>query len=304
MKKMKKKLFRQSVIIALMSIPNLAMSQDLSQFNLEAHYELTSDLNDLTSNHDTITILDPVISSGGIYSRGCFFSQSVSADTCNIITPHINAMNNNAFAIQIDFNLSSFNGPIIQAGVFTRYLGLETDPNGVLGLMTGSQSFDNISNVTLQLSNWYNATLIHNTTDSTTNVYIDNQLVFTKHQYLNHPSNENQILNTNFSTSKSFHGYWKDLKVYSTNTPLSIKEQESMNILNLYPNPASSILNVELNKDVIAIDYKIFNVNGKCIKESDLIEDHLDIDVLKPGLYYVTFYQKNKYYGASKFIKE
>lgn len=303
---MRKKSFILPFIIALMSTSNVLWSQtlDLTSFNLEAEYPLTSDLNDAVMNYDTVTTLSPVISTSGIYSRGCYIGQTIFADTCNIMTPQVNAMNDNAFAIQVDFKLSSFNNPIIQAGVTFRYLGLETDANGVLGLITGSGSFDNINSTVLQLNSWYNATLIHNTADSITQVYIDSQLVFTKHQYLNHPTNENQISNTNFGTSSSFHGYWKNLKIYSTNITLSIENIMPEKSIIIYPNPVSSVLNFEFDENLSSTSYKIFDISGQCIEQSTAREKYLDVSTFKAGLYFVTFYEDEGILGTGKFIKE
>ncbi len=81
-------------------------------------------------------------------------------------------MNDTAFAIQMDFRLSSLGKPIIVAGHGYRYLGLETHNDGMLFLRTcsGSKGENDIEDVFLNEDVWYNAMFIHKTIDSVTHV--------------------------------------------------------------------------------------------------------------------------------------
>ncbi len=57
---------------AIFITPTLTLkSQDLSSFELRAHYPLSADGVDHTGNYDPIEFEKPVFSFGGILSRGC-----------------------------------------------------------------------------------------------------------------------------------------------------------------------------------------------------------------------------------------
>ncbi len=297
----------QSILLTMVSIIaflNDLCSQnlDLSDFELKAHYELSSNGLDLTGNYDSIELELPIFSFGGILSRGCYVFSSNGGDSCLIETPQIYAMNDLKFAIQIDFRLLSFNEPIIQAARGYRYLGLETNSSGNLVLKTSGNEEDEISNVVLELDTWHSATLVHNTLDSITQVYLDEELVFTKKKYLNHPEDENEISNSNFASGNAFFGYWKNLRVYSTDN-ISSNSNINQPLLNIFPNPANSFLSIETPL-IGQINYSIFDIAGRCIKKSNLNNNRINIVSLKPGIYILTISIDGSFLNKSKFIKK
>ncbi len=286
-----------SIVFALNS--TIVQALDLSQFELKASYALTSDGVDETGNFEDMQLVNPIFEDGGVFSWGCW--SSGAKDSCLIATPQLNVLNDIAFAIQLDFKLSTFGLPIFQAGNSYRYLGIQSTTSGGLILKTGSQAEEEVPEFIFNIDEWYTATVIHNTHDSTTTVYINDELVFTKKKYLNHPNNDNIISNTDFSRGKAFFGYIKNLNIYSTDEILSIDDQyiDDQNIL-IYPNPASSSINIHVETSQ-PIDYSISNSVGIEVLFGRISESKQSIDIqeLPVGIYVLMI--ENRSY---KFIKD
>lgn len=303
---MKRRSLKSSILIFTLAVSNFVIAQqlDLSGYELKAHYELSSDGIDFTGNYDTIELDNPIFEFGGILSRGCYVNSSNFGDSCLIETPEVNAMNDLSFAIQVDFRLSSFNKPIIIAGHGYRYLGIETNSDGSLFLRTNNSIEDDIENIFLEQDEWYNITLLHNTLDSNTYVYLNQELIFTKKKHLNHPDDDNEISNSNFSAGRAFKGYWKELKVYSTNMISSVESSKNKHEeINVFPNPANTILNFDMSV-APNLSYAIFDTNGRCMERSNLSESSIDITNLFSGIYIVAIYDEEKPMGRAKFIKQ
>ena len=200
--------------LLLFIVPLSILAQNLEDRNLEikASYPLKSDGVDSTGNYGEISFGDHKFIDGSILSKGCVKIN----DTCLIVTPQIDALLDKAFAIQIEFKISKFGGAIIQAGNGYRYLGMATTGTGNFGMKTGSQKETIFNDVQLVLDKWYMATILHNTADSMTEVFLGNKLIGTLKQYLDHPTTDNQISNIDHSRGIAFSGYLKNLRVLSS----------------------------------------------------------------------------------------
>lgn len=285
--------------IVLTSANASAQDLDLSDFELKANFPLSSDGVDASGHYGDMKLTTPFFDYGGIFSWGCWVGTSGTKDSCLIATQQIDALNERAFVIQLDFSLSTLGLPIFQAGSGYRYLGLQTSTSGTLKLKTGSQAEEEIEDVTLNVDEWYTATVIHNTHDSTTKVYINDELVYTKKKFLDHPANDNIISNTDYSRGKAFFGYWKNLKVYSTDNILSVEDDEIISeTARICPNPAHSF--IRLNMDFRDnTDYFISNSLGARVLSGKLNSNKsIDIQDLPTGVYNLRI--DNKGY---KFIK-
>ena len=295
------------VFIFLLFSSNILLAQelDLSEFELKAHYELSSNGIDLTGNFDTIELDNPIFALGGILSRGCYVGGANFGDSCLIETPEIDALNDPSFAIQLDFRIPNFGPtkPIVIAGKGWRFLGIESKSNGSLTLRTNNSTKDDIDGIFLNQDEWYNITLLHNTIDSNTFVYLNQELIFTKKSFLNHPESDTEISNSNFSVGRAFFGYWKNLKVFSKDiTSSTSKIDKKSDLLYIFPNPVRSNLNVEL----LSIDntiYTISDVNGRLIERSILIGNSINTQNLPPGIYLLSVYEENSTPKRVKFIK-
>jgi sugar lactone lactonase YvrE len=98
------------------------------------------------------------------------------------------------------------------------------------------------------------------------------------------------------------------VKKYSKPTVASttgIKTHITEADLNVFPNPANSILTVQLPTNYTAAKIEVYDVNGKQVLEEKLNIDQNSFSVseLKSGFYYLVLQSENSTYKA-KFIKE
>ncbi len=292
------------ILMLVFTNQSFSQSLDLSEFELKAHYELSSDGADLTSNYDSIALDTPIFEFEGIFSRGCYVLNPIFGDSCFIQTPSLNSLNESTFVIQLDYRPTEFHGPIFNVSTSTRHLGMETSADGRLILLTNNATTDTLQNFQLELDTWYNTTVIHNTLDSNTYVYHNEELIFTKKAPLNFAGNANDISNSNFGTGRAFEGYWKDLKVY-TSTPLISENHESNSPSNsfvVYPNPAKEVLNIDMPL-ISDLKYSIFDINGQLIQNSALKEKSINISNLNSGFYTLIIYENSELFSSTTFIK-
>jgi|TARA_B110000459_G_C16541418_1_gene462081 hypothetical protein len=88
-------------------------------------------------------------------------------------------------------------------------------------------------------------------------------------------------------------------------TITSLDEIDSENLkLNLYPNPANNIINLEIS-DLTEMNISITNILGEQIQNEfySVNRKSINISGLAQGAYQITITQNNKVFGHSKFIK-
>lgn len=277
-----------------------AQTFDVSDMTLKANYPLSSNGTESTGNYGNMSLSNPTFLDGAIYSPGCYVNDVGSGDSCLIETPQIDALNDLVYAIQVDFKATNFGKTIIMAGNSYRFLGIETNSNNKLVLrLDGNYT---INDVTLQPNQWYNIALKHNTIDSMTHVFLDNQLIFSQKKFLFHPQNDTKISNTDFGLGKAFEGYLKNLKVYSTNTITSINSIENV-ISNVYPNPAIETIQLQTNNNFDAKMYLIFSADGKLVQHDNYSTSTIALKNLTAGVYSIQIVDKNhQLIGTSQFI--
>jgi hypothetical protein len=54
--------------------------------------------------------------------------------------------------------------------------------------------------------------------------------------------------------------------------------------LNVFPNPSSNIINVTGN---LTKQWKIYDLLGKIVFDEDVLDDHLNIEILTSGVYFL-----------------
>jgi hypothetical protein len=101
--------------------------------------------------------------------------------------------------------------------------------------------------------------------------------------------------------SVSFDAYFEDLTV-------STAEIYSVNAFTLYPNPASSVLNIKCNKPSgDNLNYEIIDVNGRNIKEGRLDnmthENQINIHNIPCGVYVIKLYNSTLTTSQLRFVK-
>lgn len=289
-----------ALIISLFSSSTL-FSQDLIERGmvLKAHYPLKSDGVDATGNYGDVTYGNHVFVDSSILSKGCRLN-----DTCLIETPQIDDLNDNAFAIQIDFKIKQFGGSIIQAGKGYRYLGLGTTGTGLYGYKTGSTIEEILDARQLQLNQWYTGTIIHNTANSLTEVYLGAKLVDEKKQYLEHPENDNIISNIDFSRGYAFNGYLRNLKVYTADKLLaSVGDLSATTELSIFPNPTASLISINAPVNP-GVNVTISDIHGRVLVKTIHNNHPIDVSQLSTGVYLVKLYENGYLTKRGRFVKE
>jgi len=73
------------------------------------------------------------------------------------------------------------------------------------------------------------------------------------------------------------------------------------NDINLYPNPAYDIINIDSDLDLS--NYKVLNIFGQTVDQADIIHDVINVGQLSSGVYFISF-EVEKQQVIKKFIKE
>ena len=306
--------FSLIIIFCILSKNIPCQSLDLSAFELRAHFPLIENGEDVIGNHSDIQLIEPIFSEGGIYSRGCYaFAGPDQNENCLIQTPKLSSLNDSAYAVQLDFKLSDFmpsvlnpnRAPIIFFGRGHRFIGLSTDSTSNLYLTVNNHVHEKIDSIVLDQNKWYNVVIMHNKPDSTTQVFLDQNLVIAKTKTLIYPPDDVTVTNLNFSSGGGFHGYWKDLKVYSIGTTTNVKhEVGKTNQIKLYPNPTDGFINIESDYTENSLNYLITDVNGNIVKDSRLVNNIIDTQELQTGLYFLVLYKEDAVLKRIKFVKQ
>ncbi|HRP89461.1 MAG TPA: T9SS type A sorting domain-containing protein [Edaphocola sp.] len=85
--------------------------------------------------------------------------------------------------------------------------------------------------------------------------------------------------------------------------PVSIPTNKQALNFNVFPNPVTKTLNIELQHSDKAF-YSIYSIDGKLIEKNTLIEKYIDIEHLNPGFYFLEVSVAGKGSGLKKFIKK
>lgn len=89
--------------------------------------------------------------------------------------------------------------------------------------------------------------------------------------------------------------------VYGRQT-LSLKSIDIQQQVSVYPNPVSSVLNIESKGEVIK--YSIYNLNGSLISDFRANSvNKIDVSKLNSGIYFLKLMSENKQIQTLKFIK-
>ncbi|MDN4011831.1 M12 family metallo-peptidase [Chryseobacterium gambrini] len=98
-------------------------------------------------------------------------------------------------------------------------------------------------------------------------------------------------------------GEVEDYNVVVTATPLSTNDVNGPKTnIQLYPNPASDILNITKVSDKAS--YKIYGATGQLVKQGNITAGQINVSELIKGGYVITIEEKGKDSFTSKFIKK
>ena len=169
---------------------------------------------------------------------------------------------------------------------------------GTDGLDTGYAGF----------SEWKHVLVTFDKTSNTHTLYVNGQQEFSGTRASSFISTYFQIGSQIDNLDQAFKGYMDDLMVWNRvlsqteitqayNGTLSLSK--TLNFLNLYPNPTSSIINIDFEFSIA----KVFDLTGRKVLESTL--KTIDLSELPNSIYLLRLYDNsNNVLGTSKVIKK
>lgn len=98
--------------------------------------------------------------------------------------------------------------------------------------------------------------------------------------------------------------YIDDVSLIDLDSTLSVKENEAMSQVEVFPNPASSVLNIKLNAP--QQQYSIIDIKGNTLMQNSINKQEqiqIDINALPSGFYVINFINKQGYISREKFVK-
>ena len=186
----------------------------------QAVYPLASNLIDTTGNYGPITLLatsTPVSPpANGVCVNGVYLPAATGQD---VRTPLIASLTPTDFELRVDFRLTAYpsNGtaPVIMAGTGARWLGIQVQPNGIIGLKFNNSSLI-WSSSTVALGTWYSAVVKYET--GTLQLQLDGQLVLQQAVPPLNTNNEFTFTTNDFSIGRNHNGCIRNLTIANNTT--------------------------------------------------------------------------------------
>jgi OOP family OmpA-OmpF porin len=98
--------------------------------------------------------------------------------------------------------------------------------------------------------------------------------------------------------------YIDDVSLIDLDSTLAVKKNEAMAQVVVFPNPASSVLNIKLN--AAQQQYSITDIKGNTLMQNNISKQEqiqIDITELPSGFYVISFLNKQGYITRTKFVK-
>lgn len=105
---------------------------------------------------------------------------------------------------------------------------------------------------------------------------------------------------TNMTADMGNRVTFNNISLKGVTVDLDVKQVEKMDFI-IYPNPVSDVLNI--SHQYLDVDYAIFSIDGKMIKNGKLDENGIYVDELKSGIYLLQLHSDGKS-ETKKFIKK
>lgn len=268
-------------------------SQDMTGYDLLAHYPFQSGVADATGNNQDAIVQNAPFTNGGIYSNGVYVGTG-GQNGCLIAMDGINGFNAGDFIITFEANLSSdSNNYLFVCGQGYRWLSLKTDNFHQLEVeyWTANNNFESYTvNFTVSTGQWYQFGLKYSQSDHNLLIYVDNDLKAT----VNVPggfghNNDIYFSNTHGGYGMAYHGYWRQVKYY---IPHSINAVNDLvdDYIKIYMNADTGSLIVALLKQT-GSTLSVIDITGKQVWNRQLTEGFNEVDLsgFRKGIYILKF---------------
>ena len=185
---------------------------------LLANYVLANNLQDATGNNAAIGLFgNPTPPSlptpgNGVCSNGVYIG---SVNGQNIQTPNIVGFNPLNFSIDVDFNINSNNSNIITGGNSFRWIGINVNAAGKIGILYNNSN-NVYSSASVTLGVWHTASITY--AANIASLYFDGLLVLTQNTGALVTGGNLNFTTTNFSNGMSLNGCIENLQINGFNT--------------------------------------------------------------------------------------
>lgn len=258
-----KKLYFLTIALVLISFLNLDAQ------TLLANYPLISDGVDVTGNNTEISIKKAPFQNGGIYSNGVYYGNDTTGS--HIQSPQIVDFNFDDFTTNVDFLIEEhpeFDKPIIMMGTSWRWMSAWMSGDKI-ALKVNNGSFYEVSDVVVNLNEWYSVTISYNKADGEARLHLDGVLILTiEVAELIHGDNS-RVVNSDGGIGNTYKGYWRNLEVHNTSSVASVDDKIMENIV---VKPFGKRVQVSVPFENNGISMQMFDLSGRNIGEYKLIQ--------------------------------
>lgn len=293
--------------IAVLLCASGVQAQNLDHFDLMAHYSLVNTTEDALDAWDTIELVNaPLSDTNGVYSYGGYIYDDGNEDSSLVITPRIDAINAPQFAIQVELKMDQLEDkgrPIIIVGEDWRYLGFATGSDSSFQLILNG-NYQSAEPYYAKAGVWQILTMMHSRGDSLTSFFVDGNLIYRRKGYLDHPASDTKIMNTHFGIGQAFKGYWRNLKVFTSDSTTSpTVEISKLKEMTFFPNPSRGSVTVEL-EDLTGIynTLVIYDEIGRVVRTINDISSTVEVNGLPQGTLTAVLLQDNKQVAMHRIV--
>lgn len=272
-----------------------SLAQDLSNLNLEAEYTFLNSAQDATGTYGEAEVINaPFMDTCGIFSHGGYLFDVVDEDSSFVGTPPIAALQDEQFAVQVEFKVDSIESrsrPVIVVGDGWRYLGLFLW-DGAFRVLHNDALYTPDLEVVPQAGQWHTFTVYYNRGQEASYYFIDGQQIWARADTLVRPENDLRITNTHAGFGWTFRGYWRNLQVMSSDVMTSAREVRPSEELLVTPNPAYGQIAIDLPLVPGKVhQLRVSDMSGKVISQSEVSDDKVQLDGLPQGIHVVQLFR-------------
>lgn len=231
------------------------VAQASSQPNsLLAWYPLNGTPNDTTGRSAPMTLENtPFHPGGGIYCNG-IYRNSGQPNWCDATTPILPGTIFQKFTVTFSFKVDSIKWqPVIVGGNGWRWIMMILDIDSTVALVWNNSSAIQRSAKRYTAGRWHDAALLYDSANSVGQMYLDGILAAEASFTLIHgPDYDRTFGITNYASGRTFQGYLKNVKIYSSSTfPISVEPNRPsiptlVELSNSYPNPTRAEASVDV----------------------------------------------------------
>lgn len=269
--------------------------QILDPYQLQCEFDFTNGVHCMESSctdFDTLNVVhDP---QKGIYVNG-IYRFSGGPDGSFLGNKKIDRLSDSCIALELEF-IADHPGyaPLIVIGNSWRELFVEIERDSILAIRSGDQFLRTSGRIqqnqlhNLKITTWYTPS------GTTTKIFLDDQDLGELHGQLNIRDSDLALSNTHGGDGTAFKGWWKSLKVYSTND-FTLSTQNQFKTLEVFPNPVTQHQIQIATPHLYQNECQVINQMGE-IRNAEIVEGKVNLRDFPNGLYIIKIEGKNNTY--------